>query len=193
VRPRGHLRFSKSVGVSVDPLGFKSFDLSFHVIEASFQFMNVYCSNINIDKRSERRTFTRCDLTISRGVDDCAQCINRIIGALHFGYFDANRRIRSSKNFNICVSPAFASSIPLRTSSTSSPLSRASATKLVRFLEPGLRPPLPFSKGRPRAGEFGWGLGAAPPLGSGFATLISHSTRYATLRICWVLPAVLQI
>ena len=102
-------------------------------------------------------------------------------------------RMRSSRNFNIGPSPAFASSIALRTSSTSSPLSRASATNVVLFLEPGLRPPLPFSKGRPRTGEFDWGLGDDRPLGSGFATLISHSTRYATLTICWVLHEVLQI
>jgi hypothetical protein len=62
--------------------------------------------------------------------------------------------------------PAFANSIALRTSSISSPLSRASATSVVLFLEPGLRPPLP--NGRPRARECGCGLGFGRRFGPGF-------------------------
>src|SRR5690242_10628206 len=88
-------------------------------------------------------------------------------------------RMRSSRNFNIGPSPAFASSIALRTSSTSSSLSRAWATNVALFLEPGLRPPLPFSKGRPRRGEFGWGR----PSVWGFSVLTSHSSTYAQHEI----------
>ena len=59
-------------------------------------------------------------------------------------------RMRSSRNFNIGTLPAFATSMALRTSSISSFLRRASATTVVLFLEPGLRPALPFWNGRPR-------------------------------------------
>ena len=74
---------------------------------------------------------------------------------------------------NIGPSPAFASSIALRTSPTSSPLSRASATSVVLFLEPGRLPPLPFSKGRPRTPECGCGLGDRSPV-SGFSISFAH-------------------
>jgi hypothetical protein len=85
-------------------------------------------------------------------------------------------RIRSSKNLNICTSPAFANSIALRTSSTSSPLSKASATSVVLFLEPGLRPPLPFSKGRPRVREWRCGLGFGGRFCLSLSTLYAHQT-----------------
>jgi tetratricopeptide (TPR) repeat protein len=54
------------------------------------------------------------------------------------------------RNFNIGPSPAFAMSMAFRTSSCSSSLSKASATRVVLFFEPGLRPGFPFRKGRPR-------------------------------------------
>jgi hypothetical protein len=43
-------------------------------------------------------------------------------------------RMRSRKNFNICTSPAFASSIALGTSSPSSAFNNDSATRVVLFL-----------------------------------------------------------
>jgi hypothetical protein len=63
-------------------------------------------------------------------------------------------KIRSSRNLSICTSPPLASSIAVRTSSTSSPRRSASAIAVVRFFDPGLLPRFPSANGRPRGTIF---------------------------------------
>jgi hypothetical protein len=49
--------------------------------------------------------------------------------------------------------PARASWIAVRSNASMSPSTRAAASWVLRFFEPGLRPELPLANGRPRVAE----------------------------------------
>jgi hypothetical protein len=157
--------------------------LSTHFAIARPNFVPISCSRREGTRHLLRsRTYRHRVLSANRGRIADLKIGQSLFAVEALGCRQSGTASRRSTTLPRCpspaVSPRFASSIALRTSGTSSPLSSASATTVVLFLEPGLRPPLPFSKGRPRTRECGCGLGCGGRFCPGVSRLIrAHPKR----------------